>query len=202
VQNKLDPRFHLIHEELIPDSSFLHKGVEVNVPCVFQIWQKRKTLRPYISTLCQSDDLEFLPPDRHHDATIAFQRVGVGAGTIKPIEPGTPLPAAQAHHFIRCDEHAQAILRAISFPTRYDTAGNPSISKSEIVQAYGVQLHRESCENQSHADVTSQRDFLPTANTTSDGSEVTNAAGAHDATETDKSGLEVEASTPTAERRR
>ncbi|HJZ16174.1 MAG TPA: hypothetical protein VJ251_12050, partial [Stellaceae bacterium] len=72
--------FHLIHEEAVPDNSFLHMGAEVNVPCVFQIWQKRKTKRPHIATRCQGDGLEFLQSGRHHEATIAFQRVGVGAG--------------------------------------------------------------------------------------------------------------------------
>jgi hypothetical protein len=65
-----------------------------------------------------------------------------------------------------------------------------------------VQLHRELCESQSHADATSQSNFLLTANTPSNGSEVTNAAGANVATVSDEASLEVEASTPTAERRR
>ena len=62
VQNKLDQYFHLIHEQAVPDNSFLHMGAEVNVPCVFQIWQKRKTKRPLIATRCRDDNLEFLPP--------------------------------------------------------------------------------------------------------------------------------------------
>jgi hypothetical protein len=177
VQNKLDPHFHLIHEEAIPNASFLHLGVEVHVPCVFQIWQKRETKRPLIATRCRDDNLEFLPPSRQHEATIAFQRVGVGAGTIKPIEPGKPLPAAQSHYFIRCDEHAHGILRAINFDARYDTAGNPSISKSEIVNAFGDELDHESCDDYFRAAATAAKNFLPTADTTSDGGGVRNTAG-------------------------
>jgi hypothetical protein len=177
VQNKLDPYFHLIHEEVVPDNSFLHMGAEVDVPCVFQIWQKRKTKRPHIATRYRGDNLEFLPPGRHHEATIAFQRIGVGAGTIKPIEPDKPLPAAQSHYFIRCDEHAHTILRAINFHTRYDTAGNPSISKSEIVNAYGDELDHESCDDHFRATATAQNNFLPTGDTTSNGGEVRNTAG-------------------------
>ncbi len=148
LQNKLDPHFHLIHEEVLPENSFLHMGAEVHVPCVFQIWLKRETKRAHIATPCQGDDLEFLPPNRHHEATIAFQRVGVRAGTIKPIEPDKPLPSAQSHYFIRCDEPAQAILRAIDFHVRYDTAGNPSISKGEILSSYREEQHRKSCDDQ------------------------------------------------------
>ena len=72
MQNKLDPHFHLIHEEAVPDHSFLHMGAEVHVLCVFQIWQKRETKRPLIATRSRDDNLEFLPPSRPHEATIAF----------------------------------------------------------------------------------------------------------------------------------
>ena len=175
VQNKLDPYFHLIHEEVVPDNSFLHMGAEVNVPCVFQIWQKRKTKRPHIATRCQGDGLEFLQSGRHHEATIAFQRVGVGAGAIKPIESGKPFPAPQSHYFIRCDEQAHAILRAIDFPGRYDTAGNPSISKSEIVKAYGDALDREFCDDHFCA-AAAPKNLSPTTDMTSNGGEVRNTA--------------------------
>jgi hypothetical protein len=177
VQNKLDPYFHLIHEQAVPDNSFLHMGAEENVPCVFQIWQKRKTKRPLIATRCRDDSLEFLPPSRHHEATIAFQRIGVRAGTIKPIEPGKPLPAAQSHYFIRWGEPAQAILRAIDFHVRYDTAGNPSISKNEILRTYRDELDHESCDDQLRAAGTAPNNFFPTADTTSNGGEVPGAAG-------------------------
>ena len=32
--------FHLIYEGDLPDKSFLVDGVEYDVPCVFQIWEK------------------------------------------------------------------------------------------------------------------------------------------------------------------
>ena len=62
VQKKLDPHFHLIHEEALPENSFLHMGAEVHVPCVFQIWLKRETKRVHIATVGQGDDLEFCRP--------------------------------------------------------------------------------------------------------------------------------------------
>jgi hypothetical protein len=166
VQNKLDPHFDLVHEEALPDNSFLQNGAEVHVPCVFQIWMKRETKRPHIPALWDGGDLEFLPPNRHHEATIAFQRIGVKAGTIKPIEPGKPRPAAQSHYFIRCDKSTQAILRAIDFHVRYDTAGNPSISKSEILRIYRDELHRESCDDRLRAAATSPSNFATTAERT------------------------------------
>ena len=37
--------FHLIFEIDLPDKSFLVDGVEHNVPCIFQIWEKKTTNR-------------------------------------------------------------------------------------------------------------------------------------------------------------
>jgi hypothetical protein len=41
-------RFHLIFESDLPDKSFLVDGVEHNVPCVFQIWQKKMFKRELV----------------------------------------------------------------------------------------------------------------------------------------------------------
>jgi hypothetical protein len=41
LQKSFPLRFHLLFEIDIPDNSFLVDGVEHDVPCVFQIWQKR-----------------------------------------------------------------------------------------------------------------------------------------------------------------
>ena len=136
-----------------------------------------ETKRPHIATPCQSDNLEFLPPSRHHEATIAFQRIGVRAGTIKTIDPGKPLPSAQSHYFIRCGEPAQAILRAIDFHVRFDTAGNPSISKNEILRTYRDELDHEPCGDQLRAAGTAPNNFFPTPDTTYNGGEVPDAAG-------------------------
>lgn len=38
-------KFHLIFEIDLPDKSFLVDGVEHNVPCIFQIWEKKTTNR-------------------------------------------------------------------------------------------------------------------------------------------------------------
>jgi predicted RNA methylase len=37
-------KFHLIFEIELPDKSFLVDGIEHNVPCIFQIWQKKQRI--------------------------------------------------------------------------------------------------------------------------------------------------------------
>lgn len=136
VINKLDPCFHCVESQSLPDNSFEIDGVDKLVPCVFQIWIKRTKQRQRLETFRQHDDLEFLPLDRLDEATILFQRVGVRAGTFKdPDTAGGKSPPS--HYYIRCSEETAALLRTIDdWPTKHNTVGNPSISKSDLIKAY------------------------------------------------------------------
>lgn len=136
VINRLHPYFHRIHQHNLPDNSFEIDGIDKSVPCVFQIWIKRQKKRELITVYHRHDDLEFLPTDRLHEATILFQRVGGGAGNFK--DPGTGSGYSwKSNYHIKCSEEAVKILRSITeWPTKYHTAGNPSISKSDLIKAY------------------------------------------------------------------
>jgi N6-adenosine-specific RNA methylase IME4 len=135
VVNKLDKNFHLEFEELLPDNSFEIDGVEKSVPTVFQIWVKRPYRRTRMEILTDHDDLEFLPPGRVDEADILFQRVGVAAGTIKY---ETTDHSPESHFCLKCSEDAEAVLQTINWNSvgKHNTAGNPSISKSDVLKAY------------------------------------------------------------------
>jgi N6-adenosine-specific RNA methylase IME4 len=137
--NKLDEHFHLVHEELLPDNSFEIDGVDKSVPTVFQIWVKRPYRRARVEILTDHDDLEFLPSERVEEADILFQRVGVGAGTIKyDLTDHSP----ESHFALKCSEDAEAILNTTNWNSiKHNTAGNPSISKSDLLKAYIERKH-------------------------------------------------------------
>jgi hypothetical protein len=136
VINRLHPCFCLIYQQDLPDNSFEIDGQDKSVPCVFQIWIKTGEDRPRITVHRSHPDLEFLPTDRLHEATILFQRVGVAAGTFKSPGNGSGYSWKSNYH-IRCSEKAAEVLRSITvWPTKYHTAGNPSISKSDLIEAY------------------------------------------------------------------
>tara|TARA_R110002074_G_scaffold309261_1_gene480014 strand:- start:591 stop:1571 length:981 start_codon:yes stop_codon:yes gene_type:complete len=60
TQNQLQQNFHLISEEILPAGSFyLSNGDTHDVPCVFQIWERRNKLRKKI-----------LLPEEHKDFLI------------------------------------------------------------------------------------------------------------------------------------
>lgn len=134
-QNRLDPMFHLIHDEDIVGLITGADGKESNAPCTFQIWQRRATPRPRIVPPKSHPDFVF---SGRSDADLAVQRVGANAGRIKPVaEAGS----VASHYFLkaadgRADE-LRARLAAIDFdPLRHQVAGIPSISKGDLVALY------------------------------------------------------------------
>jgi hypothetical protein len=137
--NQLDPHFHLIHEEDLPENSFILGGQQEHIAAIFQIWEKRAAKRDPIPEFSpDTDDLEFLPAARSNEATIWFQRLGVNAGRIKdPKDILTKSTSPKSHFFIKCDPTSADILRSISWrDLREKGNGPPSITQTEIIEAY------------------------------------------------------------------
>lgn len=140
VKNRLDPRFVLQQEVAIDPLSFHFEGVRVPVPCVFQIWERlpEGDLRPTIATPTSHPDFRFLK--QPEGAAFAFQRVGAQAGRIKPLTAANLAPPS--HYFLApanglSAADLQARLAAVDWqPIKARTAGNPSISKAELIDAY------------------------------------------------------------------
>lgn len=134
VQNKLDKFMTLFSEYEIPPNSFNFKNETVDVPCVFQVWVKTETPRKIFNEKITLKDISFV---KRQEADIAFQRVGVKAGTIKGKDKFNDIADA-SHLFIKINNNkALDILNSINWDhIKYNTAGNPSISKNELIQEY------------------------------------------------------------------
>lgn len=134
IQNRLHCDFHLLAQMPLEPDSFTFEGQPYDVPCVFQVWIRRHEKRPLIDLPRSHPDFSFVDRD---SADFAFQRVGVRAGAIKA-EFG--LVAAASHHFIRANIPLETLIerfREIDFSeVKVRTAGNPSISKMELVALY------------------------------------------------------------------
>jgi predicted RNA methylase len=83
VLNRLDRRFHLVYDEdlqidYVDDSGELIKGNSRLATC-FQIWQKRRNLRPIVSVV----DHEFIKKVAPHDADVALTIFGYGCGRVR-----------------------------------------------------------------------------------------------------------------------
>ena len=156
VQNRLNQRFHLVLDQVVlksPEPAFWLQSVPYWVPCTFQVWMRATfqrqhcslpskghvpLLRARIPTLHETDDFAFVKRDQNPD--IAIRRVGVHAGRIFTNNLDTA--GLGSHLFLRLRTPTASILQKLHSldlehaPCKYDTAGNPSLSKSELCALY------------------------------------------------------------------
>lgn len=135
MSRAFDLHYHLVHEKVLEEDAFLLNGEPYNVPCVFQVWERRETLRPVTEKV---DAVGFAYVKSTDPYTFALRRVGACAGRCFP-NNGNPY-SVQSHYFIQLDpeknmelsqvERTIGMLNAHTFPS--NTVGPRSLSKSEV----------------------------------------------------------------------
>ena len=158
VTNRLDLNFHLRDQRLLEKNSFLVLNPksanliqEYNVPCTFQIWDRHDVERVKIETKLKSKHLTFVK--EIDKATYAFRRVGGNAGLLHDTSnektdsnPKGVSMAPPSHFYINCEPIVAQTIRDMKwdyFSAKYDTAGNPSISKHELLTRLDELLDKE-----------------------------------------------------------
>ena len=132
--NRLDPSFHLVREVAVPPHAFIFNSQPYDVPCVFQVWERKGELRSLYVIPESSPDFTFTTSA---EASFSCQRVGARAGLIRlPGEMENFSP--QSNLFIRpLVPGVLEIFNQIDFTrVKFNTAGNPSISPGEIFELY------------------------------------------------------------------
>ncbi len=132
LKNKFPENFHIVFEYDLPNKSFLVDGIEYDVPCVFQIWEKRAENRENKQKL-EPINFKFVTKTEPHD--ISFRRVGGTAGTI---DTNTSEKSIQSHYFIKLKNNNESTinaLRNVKFESN-NTVGPKSISKPELIAKY------------------------------------------------------------------
>lgn len=150
MYNAFHPRFHQVFSKELDKNAFIiNGGAAYDVPCVFQIWEKRATERPkdekvapigfeYIAAAAASTTPT--------PTTFALRRVGGLAGKCYT---DTATRSAQSHYFIRFNDtvspahHADIIekINKHTFPS--NTVGPRSLSKSEVNVVLNQIIHAE-----------------------------------------------------------
>ena len=127
--NAFNPKFHLSLSVELEKDSFVINGAKYDVPCVFQIWEKKATDRP-VDEKVEPEGFKYVKSDEHYH--IAFRRVGGLAGKCYKND-GTAF-SVQSHYFIEFDvDEIDEIMEKINeyiFPS--NTVGPRSLSKSEV----------------------------------------------------------------------
>jgi len=123
--------FHMIYQTDLPKQSFQVNDKDYDVPCVFQIWEKREMDR-FVKEKLHPTYYSFVKKDANPDLSI--RRVGVYAGKIsKDIVDKSP----QSHYFIQLKNG----IDIDTFISKYalitfeedNTVGPKSISKQELI---------------------------------------------------------------------
>ena len=137
-----DPGYELVKEAIeheinvVPTfddakNSFELDGKEYDVPCVFQVWIRKENLRQLALKTFTHNDFTFVEKS---EADFAIQRVGVAAGKVKI---DFEKYAVASHYFIKANEKVRKVFEKINWSSvKGNTAGNPSISKSELINLY------------------------------------------------------------------
>lgn len=125
-------KYHQTYSEELERNSFVINDMKYDVPCVFQIWQKKETDR-VIDEKVEEVGFTYVKSDNEYD--IAFRRVGGLAGKCYKND-GTEY-SIQSHHFILFEKdnkpYIEEIMKRINahiFPS--NTVGPRSLSKSEV----------------------------------------------------------------------
>ena len=134
VINRLSEKFNLVLENKLPKNSFhLPDGKVYDVPCVWQVW-KLGTIRSKIQTKTKHKDFEFV--ENKSDANFVVQRVGAGAGNTHK----NFTKAKASHYWIKGNDNVYQIMQKMNWDyddsPKYDTAGNPSITKDDLIKKY------------------------------------------------------------------
>jgi predicted RNA methylase len=124
-------KYHLVFEIDLPDNSFLVDGIEHNVPCIFQIWEKKTTNRD-VNEKVEPHKFMFVKKTENPD--ISFRRVGVNAGII---DVNINEKSVQSHYFIKFTNEKSITENINNLSSiKYDfnnTVGPKSISKQELI---------------------------------------------------------------------
>jgi hypothetical protein len=125
--NKIPLNFWLYETVNLPDNSFIYKGEEKNIPCVFQIYEKSTELRQKVNKT-KTDLFSFTNKEK---ANISIRRVGVNAG-----RASKDLNKSPTSHYFVYKENPEDFIRLVnSIEWEHDnTVGSRSISKGELIE--------------------------------------------------------------------
>ena len=138
MRTRFPKNFHLLHEETLEEKSFIVNENDYNVPCIFQIWEKRYEDR-FVNEKLEPQKFCFVK--RNEKPDVSFRRVGINAGKL---DRECENKSEQSHYFIKFSNPPSQIMYGklgnISFECKNNTVGPKSISKQELIKEFNLIL--------------------------------------------------------------
>lgn len=149
MQDRLDPQFHLVDELPLPAEPFRVGERLCQVNTVFQIWRRESFIRPKSVRSTEHDDFRFVATAAEADFVV--RRVGARAGALLPRPEGAAGLSGyspSSNLFVQATgldpKDLEARFGKLDFAeVRQRVAANPSVSKTDIVALYEVQMELE-----------------------------------------------------------
>lgn len=142
VQKLLNPHLFLRSSVILQKNSFELEGQDMDVPCVFQIWDYNPNATRAAVIVPRAAGFKFVKKDANPNLYI--QRVGGNAG-----KAGVDWEnrSEQSNYFVQLDTPADANkfveqVNNTSFPSRDFSVGPRSLSKNEFLSVF-IQAHPE-----------------------------------------------------------
>lgn len=140
MKAKVPLTYHLLFEADLPKNSFIVGGAPHDVPCVFQIWERRDYSRQTVAKIAPSG-FAFVKKTCDTEPDISFQRVGGHAGKI---DTNIQDKCEQAHYFIKFTNGKTVAENVTALQVarfQHDnTVGPRSISKPELTKEFNAIL--------------------------------------------------------------
>lgn len=135
IQARLNKKFFLIKENILPEKSFLFNGEDYHVNSVFQIWEKRNEERLIEKKRLTTKFFDFTK--EIEKATCSVRRVGANAGKASFNKNFSP----QSNYFLinktgMSDEDFVNFLNSLIHNSAEDAVGPKSLSKSELIENF------------------------------------------------------------------
>lgn len=132
IDNRLDRDFHLLHEEVVADFTFLFRGRPYNGSALFQIWVRGDEPRTLRQGKTTHPDFTF--KKTADCADFAIRRVGAKAGEVHR----DMTVSDKSNYFIKSNKTgAEAIMRQLDFASVVgNVAANRSLAKTEVIALY------------------------------------------------------------------
>lgn len=151
VINRLNQNFILDQQKILPLKAFYTPdGESYSVPTVFQIWRKSVDKRKKIHTILSHEDFSFVKIKQNpsqqdkqnqiNNSDFCIRRVGASAGKLYT-DYRKIYRDWKSHYYIKQNVIiAKEIFASIEWDSlespKFDTAGNPSISKHDLIKHY------------------------------------------------------------------
>ncbi len=126
MYNAFPLSFHRVYSIELGKNSFVLNDKPYDVPCVFEIWEKREISRA-VDDKIKPIGFQYVTNELYD---IAFRRVGANAGQCYAFGEKR---SVQSHYFIKFEKYNSSIIKKINnhiFPS--NTVGPRSISKPEV----------------------------------------------------------------------